>query len=539
MAYYSAAEMEKLLDNYPKFREKLYCKGFLLTDKRVDNLADYPFYNNWKENIIVSGGISYYMYINKEAYFYTYQADNGSILFLVGHAYNPFTMQYEESEILKDLSLALESGEDAFWDKEGELTGVFCLGYFKDGDIVYTTDCAGMQLVYDGVIEGNLYVTSHSKIVADFYDLKQPEYIKRLISNKFWHYWGNWLPGDLSPYNELKRLQANCKAVFSKDLRTVKVTRYYPTKKIEETTTEEEYRKTIEKLGDIMSKNMTLIAKKWPDKKISISVTGGRDSMTTLACTNGNYDKYSYFSYISNNEESYDAYAAKDILKALGLKHELYTIPDEWEGYKDIDAFKKVMECNAGCIGPNNPNDLKKRLYFCTNPPCDIEVKSWVNEIGRGRYFSRFNKKSFPKRPTAKYWRTLHKAYIYDFKLMRQTTKVFQDYLDNYYGEDVFDKISWVELYYWEFSWGGGEGVFMTSEHRIPYDITVPFNNRKYVELMLTVPLEKRKQDAIPKDLTAYMNKKISDTNILVKDVAHTDFRAFVERVHLAIYSKI
>ena len=81
--------------------------------------------------------------------------------------------------------------------------------------------------------------------------------------------------------------------------------------------------------------------------------------------------------------------------------------------------------------------------------------------------------------------------------------------------------------------------MFMTSEHRIPYDITVPFNNRKYVELMLTVPLEKRKQDAIPKDLTAYMNKKISDTNILVKDVAHTDFRAFVERVHLAIYSKI
>ena len=55
MAYYSAAEMEKLLDNYPKFRGKLYCKGFLLTDKRVDNLADYPFYNNWKENIIVSG----------------------------------------------------------------------------------------------------------------------------------------------------------------------------------------------------------------------------------------------------------------------------------------------------------------------------------------------------------------------------------------------------------------------------------------------------------------------------------------------------
>ena len=168
-----------------------------------------------------------------------------------------------------------------------------------------------------------------------------------------------WLPGDLSPYAELSRLQPNCKAVY--DGARIEVIRYFPSKTIKETTTEEEYRATIDELGRIMSNNMALIAKKWPGKKVSISVTGGRDSMTTLACTNGNYDKYSYFSYISNDDEAVDAYAAKDILKSLGLEHELYRIPDEWDGYKDIDLFEKIMECNAGCIGKNNRNDLKKR----------------------------------------------------------------------------------------------------------------------------------------------------------------------------------
>ena len=233
-----------------------------------------------------------------------------------------------------------------------------------------------------------------------------------------------------------------------------------------------------------------------------------------------------------------DAYAAKDILAHLGLKHELYEIPKEWEGYTDLPAFKKVMECNNGCIGENNANDLRKRLYFSQHPPCDIEVKSWVNEMGRGWYYNKYNKKRFPKYPNASYWRAMHKVYL-DRYLIRETDKVFADYLEKYFSKDVFDKLSWLELYFWEFAWSGGEGVFLTSEHRVSYDITVPFNNRKYIELMLTVPLEKRKADSIPNDLITYMEPRIAETGITVHDISHTSFRAFVVRAYLEILSKI
>ena len=536
MAYITAAEMKKELDAKAEYRDRLYCRGFLITDQKQEDLSEYPFYGNWNEMSYVSGGKEYYFYTHKYIELFKYE-DNGKLFFLIGHAYNPFTMKHLEYDILEDLAVSYRKSEEVFWKAESELTGVFCLGILLDGKLTVTTDCAGMQLIFHGVIKEHVYFTSHSKLVADFCGLEQTEYIKKLVSNRFWHYWGRWLPGDLSPYAELSRLQPNCKAVYNG--KTIEVLRYYPFCKIEETTTEEEYKKTIDELGRIMSNNMELIAKKWPGKKVSISVTGGRDSMTTLACTNGNYDKYSYFSYISNNDESVDAYAAKNILASLGLKHELYQIPDKWDGYKEIELFTKILECNAGCIGKNNRNDVMKRMYFCSNPPCEIEVKSWVNEIGRGRCYDRFNKKFFPAKTHPSYWRALHKVYFHQFGLMKATDKVFKDYFDKYYSHDEFEKLFWVVYYHWEFSWAGGEGVSLTTEHRVSYEITIPFNNRKYLELMLTVPLAKRKVDSIPQDLISKNNHQISDTQIWVKDVSHTNTRAWIERIHLEVFSRL
>ncbi|MDO4189514.1 MAG: hypothetical protein Q4D29_11045 [Lachnospiraceae bacterium] len=537
MAFYSKNEMKELLLEYPQYREQLYNRGFLISNIRYDELEEYPFYSNWTCTKVETDGNHYYIYINKNTYLYTYISDNRTY-FLIGHAYNPYTMMYLENDILQDLADCRKKGIEQYWDKESELTGVFCLGYFSKGNVFYSTDCCGMQLVYHGTVDGNFFLTSHSKLVADLTGIQQTKYIKKLVSNRFWHYWGTWLPGDLSPFKELSRMVPNCAGKYNAKNQEITVKRYYPTREIKEFTTEEEYVDCIHNLGDIMSKNMTLIAQKWPDKKVSISVTGGRDSMTALSCTKGNYDKYSYFSYISNYDESVDAYAARDILAHLGLEHELYEIPEEWDEYKNLDAFKKVMECNNGCIGANNENDARKRLYFSMNPPCDMEVKSWVNEMGRGWYYNKYNKKHFPKYPNASYWRAMHKVYATPY-LIHETNKVFKDYLKKYYSKSTFDKMDWLEMYFWEFAWSGGEGVFLTSEHRVSYDITIPFNNRKYVEMMLRVPVEKRKVDDIPVDLITYMEPRIAETGITVHDISHTSMRALIVRIYLEIMSRV
>ena len=117
--------------------------------------------------------------------------------------------------------------------------------------------------------------------------------------------------------------------------------------------------------------------------------------------------------------------------------------------------------------------------------------------------------------------------------------QIFREYLARYYSGCVFDLIPWPDLLYWEFIWGGGEGLFLTAEHRVSYEITIPFNNRRYLETMLRAPLRKRIDDDVPKDIIAYRNTKIAQCGISIKDVGYTDFRTVLERGYLEIFSKL
>ncbi len=535
MAYYSADQVKKVIKEHPELEEKLYCRGFLISNCEDINLTEYPFYGNWNRKIISN-------YNGRNICLYTHYQENGFVyyngdttLFLVGHAYNPYRMQYDETEILKALSEALLKSEEDFWKSESELTGVFCVGYVSDDKIVFSTDCAGMQLVYYGSIDGKLYITSHSKIVADLCNLKQDEYIVKLVNDRFYHLKGTWLPGDLSPFKALKRVQPNCAFTYSYTTGEFDFKRYFPLEKIE---IAEDYEQKIKDVAQIMSNNMKLIAQKWPNKRTAISVTGGRDSTATLSSAHDNYEDFKYFSYISNPDEEVDAVAAKKICDAIGVEHITYKVPDESELYNNLEAYRVILECNAGCIGHNNLNDVKKRIYFDTVEDFDVEVKSWVSELGRCDAYYNYNTNRFPKKPKPGYWRCMWKFMLNPI-LIKKSNKIFKEYIAKFYGEEVTCIFDWTDLFFWEFSWSGGEGVFLTSEHRYSYDITIPYNNRKLLSTMFSIPTEQRMKDCVPLGIIRNNDKRISDSKVYVKDVSHTDFRAFLLRIYLRVFSKI
>lgn len=532
MAYYSVTEMQELLLGKQYLQEKLYVNGFLITDNSFEINENYPFYSNWKD---VPLG-RFHFYIHKNASF-SVCGDNDKVFFIIGHAVDPFDGLFDEMAILKKLSVAFSKGIKDYYEAQDDLTGVYCTGVLFSGGIYISNDCAGMQIVYYGTVGGKHYFSSHSKLIADLLGLSQSRYVERLVNNRFYHYMGTWLPGDISPFPELRRLVPN-HYIFLEPDGNETVIRYFPEKPIEENPDPNAFSDTINWLSNVLHETLSLYSRKWSDKEVAISVTGGRDSTTTLACANGLYDKFSYFSYISNEPEKVDAIAARDICRKIGLEHEIYTIPDKDSEFHDIDAFAAVLECNAGCIGKNNANDVRKRLFFIQEPKYDIEIKSWVNEVGRGLQYVKYNKRSFPKRPTAAYCRTMHKVYLSP-KLIKETDDIFKAYLSKYLPETIQSKIPWIELFWWEFAWGGGEGIFLTAEHRTSSDIAIPYNNRKYLSRMLTVPLEKRKTDEIPKAIIKHMNSQIADTGIVIKDLKHTNRRAFIMRMYLEVFSRI
>ena len=45
-------ELIAMLEKNPDLKQYLFIRGFLITNKRIDNLSEFPFYGNWiKETI--------------------------------------------------------------------------------------------------------------------------------------------------------------------------------------------------------------------------------------------------------------------------------------------------------------------------------------------------------------------------------------------------------------------------------------------------------------------------------------------------------
>ncbi len=523
-------ETEEILNVSIQHQVFLYTKGFLITNQDfIEKKEIYPFYNNWRLNKIKN----YWFWIHQFQKSYFFEKED-ICFFLIGHAYNPFTMDYEEEKILEKMANAYQESFQKYIDILNELTGVFVIGIVEEEKMIIFNDCAGMQTVFYGFVNEKMIVSSHTQLIGDLCNLEMDLYVKELISYKFYPLFGRWLPGDISPYERIIRLVPNNYIIFQNN--EFMHYRFYPINKINECS-DDEYPNVVSETAKILNNNMKLIHKKW--LKPAISLSGGCDSQTTLACTNGEYDHYQYFSYSSILEEDVDAKAAQKICCELGLKHKIYNISNQNEDFKDLEIFRKILEMNSGNIGKNNANDIRKRIFFINNEDFDVEIKSWVSEITRAYYCKRFVKKNFSKKPTPRMLTTLYKVFMHNRKLVKKTDKIFQKFLKKYYQKDEFKKINWVDLFFWEYRISGWNGLVITGEHNISFDITIPYNNRKLIEQLLSIKNEKRIKDEAHQDIIIKMNENIKKINISVVNVKHTKLRALCEKMYLTIHSKL
>jgi hypothetical protein len=394
-------------------------------------------------------------------------------------------------------------------------------------------DASGMQITFYGNHNGRFYCSSHSNLIGDVCGLNFDPYVERLIHNRFYPLLGNALPGDLSPYQDFKRLIPNHVARLSEGKWCV--TRFFPTPN--NALFEKDYDELIQTAADILSKSMSIIYKKW--NRAAISLTGGCDSKTTLACTNGSYDKYAFFSYDSQKAERVDAKAAAKICAKLSIPHKIYNILYDDESYEDISDIRMLLEYNSGDIGTCNANDVRKRFEFLGMDDFDVEVKSWVSEIARAYYHKRFAKNRFPKELKPRYATSLYKVLVSDRHLVKETDKVFSNFLKKYYSDGSFGLIPWYDLFFWEFRMSSLNGLVITGEHQIAYDITIPYNNRILLQTLLSTPLEMRIKDRPHWDIMRTMNPAIAECGICVTNLKHTRLRAKLERLYLEISTKL
>lgn len=505
--------LKEALDKRPELQKFLFIRGFLVSDKRIESLTGFPFYNNWNE----AQKDGYYFYVhNKTAVHF---ASNDKVtLFLLGHCYDPFLMEIDEEKILADI--LNDYGTDKYYDRISEITGVYVTGAIENGQIKFSVDSSGMQSACYGVIDGNFYLSSHPQLIGDICNLKMDDFVKELINYKWYgRVMGPYLPADMTPFANVKRIVPSIEYLYQN--KNISHKRFWPLKAFE-FAEGAEYEKVIKQAGDILKKNMELISKKWEHPWISL--TGGIDSNTTFAAANGMYDKFETFSYLSAPKEVPDVEAAKIISNAFNVKQHIYNIPESSDEIADYDLKVEILRHNNGYVAESKDNETRKRFYLEENCGCDVEVKSWVSETIRAYWYKHYGRKKMPKL-SPKLYRNLYKIFILNRPLAHKIDKIFAKYIKEFEYEKIPTCYPTADMHYNEVTWGSWGGMNI-SEMKYCFDITFAYNNRKFLDLMFRVPLEKRISDEHHLDLKNYLNHELYNMNIRVINMKETATRA-------------
>ena len=165
--------LKNILSENKELQKDLFIRGFLITDKEITDMDAFPFYGNWK--VEQHGG--FFFYSHELTGVHLYEDEKGNIFFIMGHAYNPFTMKHQEEDILKDLAQA--SGADHYFEKINELTGVFVYGSLVNGKLEFVVDPSGMQSACYGKIGDTFYISSHAQLIGDLCDLARNARVNR------------------------------------------------------------------------------------------------------------------------------------------------------------------------------------------------------------------------------------------------------------------------------------------------------------------------------------------------------------------------
>lgn len=519
-------EVIQLLEQYPMYQKTLFSRGYLITDTEITNLSIYPFYDHWKKEKleVTKDGKSLNVFYHNLQNYQTYSKDE-VIISIIGHSYNPFSMDYKEESILEDCIHSYLQNKELFFDKISELTGVHLIIINDGGELLVAQDCAGMKSCYFGKIDEHMYITSHPQLVGDMCNLTMDPFVKKLVGTRSYNIGNRHLPGNISPFKELKRLGGNTYLRFTDKF---KIFRFYPIRPHKEMSDSDQVDHAISKAVDILSKNIELTTKKWG--KVAISLSGGTDSKTTLACANGIYDQFYYFSFYSKPQEFIDANAAHDICKSLGLEHIIYPISKSNDDVQDFDILKRIIQHNTAYVKNTADHEIRKIIHLYRLNDFDVELKSWASEIARVSLERRYGFK-LPEILNERHFSIFQTRFFMTPSLLKKSDALNKEYMKEIGLEDPIYNFEHTDLYHWEVRLGTW-GTSVVSEFDFCHNVTIPFNNRKLIEILLSFSHEERRDGHVHQKIINMANKNIGDMNLTIKNNHSKGYRQKLERLY-------
>lgn len=394
---------------------------------------------------------------------------------LIGTAVDPFSGVGSLSAIARSLA-GLTAGPQVL-DGIDRLTGRFVIIEHRNDCLRVYHDAAGMRSVFYATRDGESVIASHPQLVADVLGSKPDSRALTLHQKMRGLGLHSRMPGAKSPIQGVRFLTPNT----SIDALTGDVRRYWPRKpRIESNDVAGAARQTCE----LVSEAIRLAGQAAP---LGISLTAGIDSRTTLACARQSRASMIAFTHVdtqlTHNVHEMDVAVASDIAERIGMEHRVIEVGPAPTGCKEWRAFERDALHNLAM--PIDDNLQTTWRYSSVWPEGRLHMPSSISAVSK-RVYAKWTKQLLIVSPEslARVWspRLADDDYV---------VSAFEEFIDltafddvEGHGYDPLDCLHWEQKH-------GAWGLRSTIRSMV-FEEFCPFNNRRVIELALSLPEEDR-----------------------------------------------
>ncbi|PRY70909.1 asparagine synthase-related protein [Halomonas ventosae] len=448
----------------------------------------------------------------------------GADIVALGHLYNPFTGRVGR-EALLDLAAHWHEGLDALLDAASELSGRFVLLVLEHGKglRIIPDACATLPIAY--ALERNqLLLSSHACFIRAVLSLPDDPLVKRLLASRFYHFGIRHCPADLTEVDRVKLLTPNIS--LSHDAGRLLLQRFYPTCRRVELPVDE----VVAAVAAALRNAIDCLVRY--ERPLACALSGGVDSRVSLAATVGHRDRISFFTFSGDRKRNRDADCTRDLARRLSLIFEDVElsppIPDDRfrEEYRTLQGNTRRLNANTVLFRKQHFGDAR-----------GFEIRSCISEISRSFMRRKFHIRDLPISAHAMV--PLYKRVPFMWSWHRRIFRAFDEWCRRVDFEAVERHgYDWLDFYYWELRVGTWQSqVLQDSDYYATP--TVIFNNRKLLDMMLSVPEAYRMSDELQLMVIDRMDPSVMQLPMVKNFGKKAAIREFIESSYLKAYMPI
>ncbi|HZH50519.1 MAG TPA: hypothetical protein VEZ16_01420 [Microvirga sp.] len=370
---------------------------------------------------------------------------------------------------------ALLAGEADFFDLIDRYCGRHVILFQKEGRLRILTDATGMRTVFYAV--GGGVVASHAQLVEE----TPGDEIKRTA---FPFAYG--FPGNHTPYLRTRLLTPNTLYDFAQS----ETIRFWPRRRIGFRTAAG----AAAACAEWVTTALRAVAKLHP---ISLSLTAGLDSRTTLAVAVHSGVPFNAYTYDRGSKTDIDCAVAAELARRARVRHVVVGSDND-----DPDCPKRAMS-RASYYNHHQSTVASMRRHFGRSGALAVTAK--LLEIGRYFYQGAgYDSVSAPETPEGMcelYLKALSpsgRAAIERYGMERYRAAAI-GYFSDFIRDTAFNQARGIldprDQFYWEYRMAAWHGVILL-ERDFYADCFIPFSSRRVFEALLGVRPSQRKAAA-------------------------------------------